>query len=203
MVSPRHRDPTGENKSSECAPDSSAVVHGLVSVLRQHVIPLGNEQSLASRGRDLRSCRSSPGPLWAQQLPHGWPCPGSPQSTPLMSSRSGMNPRPNDLSSTVEYPCGKIPILEKRNGSDPQGRIVGGKVCPKGECPWQVRLRGPRRGSGRSAAGPWPRLPGWRRALIPRSEAHACPLPSVRPDVSSALASHLSRGAAGLTPLHR
>ncbi|XP_044106090.1 coagulation factor VII isoform X4 [Neovison vison] len=38
---------------------------------------------------------------------------------------------------TVEYPCGKIPVLEKRNGSNPQGRIVGGRVCPKGECPWQ------------------------------------------------------------------
>ncbi|XP_006720026.2 coagulation factor VII isoform X4 [Homo sapiens] len=41
---------------------------------------------------------------------------------------------------TLEYPCGKIPILEKRNASKPQGRIVGGKVCPKGECPWQVLL---------------------------------------------------------------
>ncbi|XP_011745814.2 LOW QUALITY PROTEIN: coagulation factor VII [Macaca nemestrina] len=41
---------------------------------------------------------------------------------------------------TVEYPCGKIPILEKRNASKPQGRIVGGRVCPKGECPWQVLL---------------------------------------------------------------
>ncbi|XP_074243522.1 coagulation factor VII isoform X1 [Saimiri boliviensis] len=41
---------------------------------------------------------------------------------------------------TVEYPCGKIPILEKRNASIPQGRIVGGRVCPKGECPWQVLL---------------------------------------------------------------
>ncbi|KAK1341930.1 hypothetical protein QTO34_016681 [Cnephaeus nilssonii] len=41
---------------------------------------------------------------------------------------------------TVEYPCGKIPVLEKRNDSQPQGRIVGGKVCPKGECPWQAAL---------------------------------------------------------------
>ncbi|XP_010358381.2 coagulation factor VII isoform X6 [Rhinopithecus roxellana] len=41
---------------------------------------------------------------------------------------------------TVEHPCGKIPILEKRNTSKPQGRIVGGTVCPKGECPWQVLL---------------------------------------------------------------
>lgn len=42
---------------------------------------------------------------------------------------------------TVEYPCGKIPVLEKRNDSNPQGRIVGGKVCPKGECPWQAMLK--------------------------------------------------------------
>uniref|UniRef100_A0A8C6A133 Coagulation factor VII n=1 Tax=Marmota marmota marmota TaxID=9994 RepID=A0A8C6A133_MARMA len=41
---------------------------------------------------------------------------------------------------TVEYPCGKIPILEKKNASNPQGRIVGGRVCPKGECPWQAVL---------------------------------------------------------------
>ena len=53
------------------------------------------------------------------------------------------------LSHTVEYPCGKIPVLEKRNGSKPQGRIVGGHVCPKGECPWQVRLQG---GGGRGGS---------------------------------------------------
>ncbi|XP_062959509.1 coagulation factor VII [Cynocephalus volans] len=41
---------------------------------------------------------------------------------------------------TVEYPCGRIPILEKRNASNPQGRIVGGRACPKGECPWQALL---------------------------------------------------------------
>ncbi|XP_042553013.1 coagulation factor VII [Dipodomys spectabilis] len=41
---------------------------------------------------------------------------------------------------TVDYPCGKVPILEKRNSSGPQGRIVGGRVCPKGECPWQAAL---------------------------------------------------------------
>ncbi|KAM6178246.1 coagulation factor VII [Rhynchocyon petersi] len=41
---------------------------------------------------------------------------------------------------TVEYPCGKIPVVEKRNNSLPQGRIVGGKLCPKGECPWQAVL---------------------------------------------------------------
>ncbi|XP_058403696.1 coagulation factor VII isoform X1 [Diceros bicornis minor] len=43
--------------------------------------------------------------------------------------------------STVEYPCGKIPVLEKRNDSEPEGRIVGGKVCPKGQCPWQALLK--------------------------------------------------------------
>ncbi|XP_004695699.1 PREDICTED: coagulation factor VII [Condylura cristata] len=50
--------------------------------------------------------------------------------------------RPDGVSCapTVEYPCGKIPVLEKRNGSTPQGRIVGGTVCPKGECPWQALL---------------------------------------------------------------
>ncbi|KAJ8783277.1 hypothetical protein J1605_009360 [Eschrichtius robustus] len=42
---------------------------------------------------------------------------------------------------TVEYPCGKMPVLEKRNDSNPQGRIVGGHVCPKGECPWQAMLK--------------------------------------------------------------
>ncbi|XP_004858576.2 coagulation factor VII isoform X2 [Heterocephalus glaber] len=41
---------------------------------------------------------------------------------------------------TVEYPCGKIPVLEKRKNSNIQGRIVGGRVCPKGECPWQATL---------------------------------------------------------------
>ncbi|XP_027722398.1 coagulation factor VII-like isoform X1 [Vombatus ursinus] len=40
----------------------------------------------------------------------------------------------------VDYPCGRIPILEKRNGSIPEGRIVGGYTCPKGECPWQVLI---------------------------------------------------------------
>ncbi|XP_037384509.1 coagulation factor VII [Talpa occidentalis] len=41
---------------------------------------------------------------------------------------------------SVKYPCGKIPVLEKRNGSTSRGRIVGGTVCPKGECPWQAVL---------------------------------------------------------------
>ncbi|XP_062049907.1 coagulation factor VII [Lepus europaeus] len=49
---------------------------------------------------------------------------------------------PNGVSCTptVDYPCGKVPALEKRGASNPQGRIVGGKVCPKGECPWQAAL---------------------------------------------------------------
>ncbi|GAB1292992.1 Coagulation factor VII [Apodemus speciosus] len=41
----------------------------------------------------------------------------------------------------VEYPCGRIPVVEKRNSSSRQGRIVGGYVCPKGECPWQAVLK--------------------------------------------------------------
>ncbi|XP_047576426.1 coagulation factor VII isoform X3 [Lutra lutra] len=53
---------------------------------------------------------------------------------------------------TVEYPCGKIPVLEKRNGSNPQGRIVGGRVCPKGECPWQHTATC----LAHSRASPWP-----------------------------------------------
>ncbi|XP_074048181.1 coagulation factor VII [Macrotis lagotis] len=40
----------------------------------------------------------------------------------------------------VDYPCGRIPVLEKRNGSMPEGRIVGGYECPKGECPWQALI---------------------------------------------------------------
>ncbi|XP_004577407.2 coagulation factor VII [Ochotona princeps] len=43
-------------------------------------------------------------------------------------------------SPAVEYPCGRIPVLEKMGASNAQGRIVGGKVCPKGECPWQAAL---------------------------------------------------------------
>ncbi|XP_041127761.1 coagulation factor VII-like [Polyodon spathula] len=47
--------------------------------------------------------------------------------------------------SKVKYPCGKIPVLEQRLSDmmdfpDSLYRIVGGTVCPKGECPWQVLL---------------------------------------------------------------
>ncbi|KAG8452120.1 hypothetical protein GDO86_004060 [Hymenochirus boettgeri] len=38
---------------------------------------------------------------------------------------------------SVDYPCGKIAVLK---GSIQRGRIVGGSVCPKGECPWQALL---------------------------------------------------------------
>ncbi|XP_073899059.1 coagulation factor VII isoform X1 [Castor canadensis] len=74
----------------------------------------GCEQYCTDHTEDKRSCRCHEG---YTLLPDGVSC------------------RP-----TVEYPCGKIPILEKRNTSRPQGRIVGGKVCPKGECPWQAVL---------------------------------------------------------------
>ncbi|NXU80302.1 FA7 factor, partial [Oreotrochilus melanogaster] len=37
----------------------------------------------------------------------------------------------------VKYPCGKIPVLAKKNATA-RGRIVGGLICPPGECPWQV-----------------------------------------------------------------
>ncbi|KAE8625750.1 hypothetical protein XENTR_v10006382 [Xenopus tropicalis] len=38
---------------------------------------------------------------------------------------------------TVNYPCGKIPVLKNVNK---RARIVGGDMCPKGECPWQALL---------------------------------------------------------------
>ncbi|KAM5147255.1 coagulation factor VII [Callospermophilus lateralis] len=74
----------------------------------------GCEQYCSDREGDKRSCRCHEG--YALQ-PDGVSC-----------------------MPTAEYPCGKIPILEKKNASNPQGRIVGGKVCPKGECPWQAVL---------------------------------------------------------------
>ncbi|XP_048351562.1 coagulation factor VII [Sphaerodactylus townsendi] len=39
----------------------------------------------------------------------------------------------------VEYPCGQIRILAQRN-ENREGRIVGGHICPPGECPWQALL---------------------------------------------------------------
>ncbi|NXB54087.1 FA7 factor, partial [Leucopsar rothschildi] len=39
----------------------------------------------------------------------------------------------------VKYPCGKIPVLAKKN-STVHGRIVGGFTCPPGECPWQALI---------------------------------------------------------------
>uniref|UniRef100_A0A8C3JKX8 Coagulation factor VII n=1 Tax=Calidris pygmaea TaxID=425635 RepID=A0A8C3JKX8_9CHAR len=38
----------------------------------------------------------------------------------------------------VKYPCGKIPVLAKKNATA-RGRIVGGLICPPGECPWQSK----------------------------------------------------------------
>ncbi|OCT92534.1 hypothetical protein XELAEV_18015590mg [Xenopus laevis] len=37
----------------------------------------------------------------------------------------------------VDYPCGKVPVLKNLTK---RGRIVGGDMCPKGECPWQALL---------------------------------------------------------------
>ncbi|NXP60754.1 FA7 factor, partial [Chloropsis cyanopogon] len=39
----------------------------------------------------------------------------------------------------VKYPCGKIPVLAKKI-STARGRIVGGFICPPGECPWQALI---------------------------------------------------------------
>ncbi|XP_077647017.1 uncharacterized protein LOC110478744 [Lonchura striata] len=39
----------------------------------------------------------------------------------------------------VKYPCGKIPVLAKKS-STAHGRIVGGFICPPGECPWQALI---------------------------------------------------------------
>ncbi|XP_013809535.1 coagulation factor VII isoform X2 [Apteryx mantelli] len=41
----------------------------------------------------------------------------------------------------VKYPCGKIPVLAKKNATaTAEGRIVGGFTCPPGECPWQALI---------------------------------------------------------------
>ncbi|XP_028622209.1 coagulation factor VII isoform X1 [Grammomys surdaster] len=59
------------------------------------------------------------------------------------SCHEGYELQPDEVSCKpkVEYPCGRIPVVEKRNSSSRQGRIVGGYVCPKGECPWQAVLK--------------------------------------------------------------
>ncbi|KAL2087425.1 hypothetical protein ACEWY4_016253 [Coilia grayii] len=41
-------------------------------------------------------------------------------------------------------PCGKAPLdpsFSSNANLDPRSRIVGGSVCPKGHCPWQVLLQ--------------------------------------------------------------
>ncbi|XP_033867167.3 coagulation factor VII-like isoform X2 [Acipenser ruthenus] len=44
--------------------------------------------------------------------------------------------------SQVPYPCGRIPVLEKKILDVlPYPRIVRGSVCLKGECPWQAYLQ--------------------------------------------------------------
>uniref|UniRef100_H0V548 Coagulation factor VII n=1 Tax=Cavia porcellus TaxID=10141 RepID=H0V548_CAVPO len=62
--------------------------------------------------------------------------------TRICRCHAGYTLQPDQVSCmpTVEYPCGKIPVLEKRKDSNIQGRIVGGQKCPRGECPWQAIL---------------------------------------------------------------
>ncbi|KAJ8283090.1 hypothetical protein COCON_G00056090 [Conger conger] len=43
-----------------------------------------------------------------------------------------------DCIAQVQYPCGKIPVLNQTVQTDV--RIVGGNECPIGHCPWQVLL---------------------------------------------------------------
>lgn len=45
--------------------------------------------------------------------------------------------------STVPVACGTVPVLQGKSSPpvDPRGRIVGGSVCPRGECPWTILLK--------------------------------------------------------------
>lgn len=119
--------------SSERAPNGSATGQGPVSLLRQEgglSFPWGvSRAQLAEGGTSV-----SAGAPARVALPRAAPEPGPHQLIIRHEAPADV------LFPAVEYPCGKIPVLEKRNGSNPQGRIVGGRVCPKGECPWQVRL---------------------------------------------------------------
>ncbi|MBN3303540.1 FA7 factor, partial [Amia calva] len=51
---------------------------------------------------------------------------------------------PLSLCLTVQYPCGKVSVVQKSpssvmdNPDQQRGRIVGGTECTKGHCPWQV-----------------------------------------------------------------
>ncbi|XP_023690752.1 coagulation factor VII-like [Paramormyrops kingsleyae] len=47
--------------------------------------------------------------------------------------------------SQEKFPCGKVPVLQNDEANGDHhgkslGRIVGGTVCPRGHCPWQVLL---------------------------------------------------------------
>lgn len=44
--------------------------------------------------------------------------------------------------STEPLACGMVPVLQGRSSVlEPRGRIVGGSVCPRGECPWTILLK--------------------------------------------------------------
>uniref|UniRef100_A0ABM5FVC3 Coagulation factor VII n=1 Tax=Pogona vitticeps TaxID=103695 RepID=A0ABM5FVC3_9SAUR len=68
-------------------------------------------------------------------------CVDSPTTLRQCSCAEGYRLASDDVSCIpeVEYPCGKIPILAKKQPTR-QGRIVGGYTCPPGECPWQALI---------------------------------------------------------------
>lgn len=124
---------------------------------------------------------AAPGPEERPQQEPRW---GGPLSrVPVLSALATVPAPPNpDLSlallCVVEYPCGKIPVLEKKNASNPQGRIVGGRVCPKGECPWQVRPPGPTQTLVSSPRVPTSGRAGfWWELAGPRLKGQPAPAP--------------------------
>ncbi|XP_078247576.1 coagulation factor VII [Pogona vitticeps] len=68
-------------------------------------------------------------------------CVDSPTTLRQCSCAEGYRLASDDVSCIpeVDYPCGKIPILAKKQPTR-QGRIVGGYTCPPGECPWQALI---------------------------------------------------------------